>query len=188
MGKGGLWVTSFIYKYKTSTTYYLYETMQWFVLKNKWHLWVQSALPTSAFTHNPGTTKYFVCKMAFMCISCICRLLVWRYFVLPTNCAIDPLLEYLDANLVNTLYNPCDQTVRLSLIFGHLQQLKIAQKHKKFAKVSSKFCPMPNKGSGNCQWRTIFQQSGEISPNLVTLNFRCNLVTLKRSFRSMLFF
>ena len=32
VGKGGLWVTSFIYKYKTSTTYPLFETMQYFVL------------------------------------------------------------------------------------------------------------------------------------------------------------
>ena len=35
VGKGGLWVTSFIYKYKTSTTYPLYETMRCFVLINK---------------------------------------------------------------------------------------------------------------------------------------------------------
>ena len=46
VGKGGLWVMSFIYKYKTSTTYPLYETMQCFVLINKWRLWVQSTLPT----------------------------------------------------------------------------------------------------------------------------------------------
>ena len=31
------------------------------------------------------------------------RLLVWRYFVLPTNCAIDPLLVDGYADLVNTL-------------------------------------------------------------------------------------
>ena len=35
VGKGGLWVTSFIYKYKISTTHPLYETMQCFVLINK---------------------------------------------------------------------------------------------------------------------------------------------------------
>ena len=46
VGKGRLWVTSFIYKYKTSTTYPLYEATQCFVLINKWCLWVQSALPT----------------------------------------------------------------------------------------------------------------------------------------------
>ena len=27
VGKGGFWVTSFIYEYETSTTYPLYETM-----------------------------------------------------------------------------------------------------------------------------------------------------------------
>ena len=42
----GLWVTSFIYKYKTSTTYPLYETTQCFVIINMWCLWGQSALPT----------------------------------------------------------------------------------------------------------------------------------------------
>ena len=42
----GLWAASFIYKYKTSTTYSLYENMQCFVLINKWCSWVQSALPT----------------------------------------------------------------------------------------------------------------------------------------------
>ena len=52
VGKGGLWVTSFIYKYKTSTTYPLYETTWRFILLHKWHSWVQSA-----FTHNPGTIK-----------------------------------------------------------------------------------------------------------------------------------
>ena len=46
VGKGGLWVASFIYKYKTSTTYPLYETTQSFVVINKWRSWVQSALPT----------------------------------------------------------------------------------------------------------------------------------------------
>ena len=35
VGKGRLWVTSFIYKYKTSTTYPLYETMHRFILLNK---------------------------------------------------------------------------------------------------------------------------------------------------------
>ena len=44
--KGRLWVTSFIYKYKTSTTYPLYETTQCFILINKWCSWVQSTLPT----------------------------------------------------------------------------------------------------------------------------------------------
>ena len=45
VGKDGLWVMSFIYKYKTSTTYPLYETMQRFVLINKWH--------RMSITHNP---------------------------------------------------------------------------------------------------------------------------------------
>ena len=35
VGKGGLWGTSFIYKYGTSTTYPLYETMQCFILIDK---------------------------------------------------------------------------------------------------------------------------------------------------------
>ena len=43
----GLWVTSFIYKYKTSNTYSLYETTWRFVLINKWRY------PQSAFTNNP---------------------------------------------------------------------------------------------------------------------------------------
>ena len=46
VGKGGLWVTSFIYKDETSTTYPLCETMPCFVLINKCCSWVQSALPT----------------------------------------------------------------------------------------------------------------------------------------------
>ena len=50
-----LWVTSFIYKYETSTTYPLNETMQCFKLLNKWCLWVQSALPK---IHNLGTTYF----------------------------------------------------------------------------------------------------------------------------------
>ena len=35
VGKCGSWVTSFIYMYKTSTTYHLYETPRHFVLINK---------------------------------------------------------------------------------------------------------------------------------------------------------
>ena len=35
LGKGGLWVTSFIFKYETSTTYPQYETTQCFILINK---------------------------------------------------------------------------------------------------------------------------------------------------------
>ena len=69
VGKGGLWVMSFINKCETSTTYHLNETTQHFVLINKLCLWVQSAFthnlplpttclyPQSAFTHNPSTTK-----------------------------------------------------------------------------------------------------------------------------------
>ena len=46
MGKGWLWVISFIYKYETSTTHPLYETTQCFILINKWYSWVQFTLPT----------------------------------------------------------------------------------------------------------------------------------------------
>ena len=35
VGKGGLWLTSFIYEYKTSTTYPRYETTRHFILINK---------------------------------------------------------------------------------------------------------------------------------------------------------
>ena len=56
-------------------------------------------------------------------------------------------------------------------LFGHLQQWKIAQWHKTFAKVGSKFCQILNKPSKFCQ-------SGEISPNLVTLFSTYNDVTV----------
>ena len=42
--KGRLHVTSFIFKYKTPTTYPLYETTRHFLLINKGRLWVPSAL------------------------------------------------------------------------------------------------------------------------------------------------
>ena len=54
----GLWVTSFIYKYETSTTYPLYETTRRFVLINKWHSWVQSALPTIRFFPQSGYDQH----------------------------------------------------------------------------------------------------------------------------------
>ena len=60
MGKGGLWLTSFIYKYKTSTTYPLYETMRCFVLINKSHLWVQSAKPTIRLYPQFGYDLFFI--------------------------------------------------------------------------------------------------------------------------------
>ena len=48
------------------------------------------------------------------------------------------------------------------LIFGHLQQWKLAKLCHKFAKVGSGLCQIGNKPSKICQ-------SGEISPNLVSL-------------------
>ena len=54
VGKGRLCVTSFFYKYETSTTYPLYETTQHFILKNDWCLWVQSTLPTTRLYPQSG--------------------------------------------------------------------------------------------------------------------------------------
>ena len=45
---------SFIYKNETSTTYPLYETMPCFILINKLHSWVQSALPTICLYSQSG--------------------------------------------------------------------------------------------------------------------------------------
>ena len=59
VGQGGLGVTSFIYMYKTSTTYPLYETTQHFVLINKWRSWVQSALPTIRLYPQSGYDHLF---------------------------------------------------------------------------------------------------------------------------------
>ena len=53
--------------------------------------------------------------------------------------------------------------------FGHLQQFKLAQKCHNFAKVGSAFSQIRNKQSKICQRLVNFCQSGEISPNLVTL-------------------
>ena len=47
-------------------------------------------------------------------------------------------------------------------IFGHLQQVLIAQKHKKLTKVDIQFSQVLNTPPKNCQ-------SGEMSPHLVTL-------------------
>ena len=55
--KGGLHVTSFIYKYKTSTTYPLYGITQHFVLINKWHLLAQSARRAIRLMCNLGTSQ-----------------------------------------------------------------------------------------------------------------------------------
>ena len=54
-------------------------------------------------------------------------------------------------------------------IFGHLQQWKIAQKCKKFAKVGLLFCQKRNKPPTSSQRLVKLCHSGEISPNLVTL-------------------
>ena len=55
-------------------------------------------------------------------------------------------------------------------IFGHLHQWKFAQKHKKFAKIGSINSPIQNEGFKNCQGLLKFSQSGDFSPNLVTLD------------------
>ena len=54
-------------------------------------------------------------------------------------------------------------------IFGHLQQWKIAQKCKKFAKVGLLFCQKRNKPPTSSQRLVKLCHSDEISPNLVTL-------------------
>ena len=54
-------------------------------------------------------------------------------------------------------------------LFVHLQPWKIAQWYTKFAKVGNNFCQILNKPSLNCQRHFNFCQSGEISPNVVTL-------------------
>ena len=52
---------------------------------------------------------------------------------------------------------------------GHLQQWNFAQKHTLFCHSGFKILPKPNKPSKYCQSLLKFCQSGEISPNLVTL-------------------
>ena len=54
--------------------------------------------------------------------------------------------------------------------FGHLHQRKFAQWHTKLAKVGLKFCQILNEPSKNCPRLWRYCQSGEISPNLVTLS------------------
>ena len=97
--KGRLHITSFIYKYKTSTTYPLYETTRCFILINKWRLWVQSGLHAirlymqSAFTcnlplHAIQVQQFFIIKMHLsvprnnrLCLVCLakgkCSLNTW---------------------------------------------------------------------------------------------------------------
>ena len=72
VGKGGLWVMSFIYKYKTSTTYPLYETTWRFVLINKWHSRVQSALPTICLYPQSRYDWFISCLKEFQKIRCFC--------------------------------------------------------------------------------------------------------------------
>ena len=55
-------------------------------------------------------------------------------------------------------------------VFGHLQQSKLAQKGHKFANVGSAIYKVKYKPSKICQRFVNFCQSGEISPNLVTLD------------------
>ena len=56
------------------------------------------------------------------------------------------------------------------LIFDHLKQLTFARWHKEFAKICSKCCQILFKPSINEQRFLKFCQSGEYSPNLVTLS------------------
>ena len=55
-------------------------------------------------------------------------------------------------------------------IFGCLQQWKMSQEHKGFAIVGLKFCQTLNKPLQNWPRLLKYYQSGEISPNLVTLH------------------
>ena len=55
-------------------------------------------------------------------------------------------------------------------VFGHFHQWKSAQWHTKFVKIGLEVCQIQNKLSKNCQRLKRICQSGEISPNLVTLS------------------
>ena len=55
------------------------------------------------------------------------------------------------------------------LMFGHLEQWKLAKWYKRFAKVGSKIWPAINKPTKSWLRVLIFCQSGGISSNLVTL-------------------
>ena len=62
-----------------------------------------------------------------------------------------------------------NSVTRLFLIFGHLQHWKVVQKQNNFAKVCPKFCQTLNNPSPTWRRFISFCQSGEISPNLITL-------------------
>ena len=76
----GLWVKPFIYKYKTSTTYPLYETMGHLLLINKWRLWVQSALPTIHLYPQSGYNLYNSFGIVYTCRGRWCSIypLAWE--------------------------------------------------------------------------------------------------------------
>ena len=77
-------------------------------------------------------------------------------------------------------------------IFGHLQHWKAAQKHNNFARVGSKFWQTINKPSTNWQRFISFCQSGQISPNLVTLRIYLSIASLfimtSKTNKGLLFF
>ena len=72
-------------------------------------------------------------------------------------------------------------------IFGHLQQLKLAQWFYKFSKVCSAFRQIRNRLSKICQIFVLFCQSGKISQNLVTLLAMSHFLSLILIFLSFSF-
>ena len=65
--------------------------------------------------------------------------------------------------------NQCDQMDRLFFNFWWFTTMKACHFDEMFAKVGLKFCQILNKPSKDSQKVLNFCQSGEISPNLVTL-------------------
>ena len=98
-----------------------------------------------AWALSPGPTPVPSCTKLFILISFYCQLTI----------------------IISS--EQCDQMVRLFLNIWPFATMKTRQRCYKFAKVGSAFCQIRNELSKVCQRLVNFCQSGENSPNLVTL-------------------
>ena len=118
------------------------------------------------------------------------RSLLSFFYISLLFCLFLSLIHFfLSTYLPILFYITTSETRRLDYfsIFGHLQQLKLAQWFYKFSKVSSAFRQIRNRLSKICQIFVNFCQSGKISQNLVTLLAMSHFLSLILIFLSFSF-
>ena len=124
----------------------------------------------SKYSHN-----LCYCKISFIVLApklCQNSKLKSTYlYLIPSTCLLKPV--YFNILWIVFEANQCDQVVRLFFNIVSSGTLKICPAMSQFCQNRLSICEIRNKLTKFWQKLVNFRQSGEISPNLVTLKLTC---------------